>query len=155
MSSTSKSCSSQRTHVPGCSADVGARGARARHPFGSEQARRILPSPAPAIRSRPNGSGMAAEAYGGRTFPAIDSPFMRLVTFLPAEGDASTSGIFAAQRPRLGAVVGEDRILDFARADAAFAKVGMLDFLEKLDELLPRACSLEGMASELPREAFH
>jgi fumarylacetoacetate (FAA) hydrolase len=80
---------------------------------------------------------------------------MRLVTFLPSEGDASTSGIFAAQRPRLGAVVGEDRILEFARADARFAKVGMLDLLERADELMPEASALLGMASEVPREAFH
>jgi fumarylacetoacetate (FAA) hydrolase len=80
---------------------------------------------------------------------------MRLVSFLPPEGEASSSGVFATQRPRLGAVVGEDRILDFARADAAFAKLGMLDLLERLDELLPRARSLEAMASELRREAFH
>ncbi len=80
---------------------------------------------------------------------------MRLVTFLPAESDASTSGVFAVQRPRLGAVVGEDRILEFARADAAFAKLGILDLLERIGELLPRARSLEAMASELPREAFH
>jgi fumarylacetoacetate (FAA) hydrolase len=80
---------------------------------------------------------------------------MRLVTFLPSEGDASTSGIFTAQRPRLGAVVGEDRILEFARADARFAKVGMLDLLVRADELMPEAGALLGMASEVPREAFH
>lgn len=80
---------------------------------------------------------------------------MRLVTFLPPEGDASGSGIFPSRRPRLGAVVGGDRILQFSRADAAFAKLGMLDFLARADELLPRALSLAGMASELPREAFH
>lgn len=80
---------------------------------------------------------------------------MRLVTFLPSEGDVSTSGTFGAIRPRLGAIVGEDRILEFARADGAFAKLGMLDLLERSDELLPRAHALEAMASELPREAFH
>ena len=80
---------------------------------------------------------------------------MRLVTFLPPEGDASDSGVFASRRPRLGAVVGGDRILEFARADAAFAKLGMLDLLVKADALLPRVRSMAGMASELPREAFH
>jgi fumarylacetoacetate (FAA) hydrolase len=80
---------------------------------------------------------------------------MRLVTFLPPEGEASTSGVFSSQRPRIGAVVGDDRILEFARADAAFAKVTMLDLLTRADELLPRANSLAEMASELPREAFH
>ena len=80
---------------------------------------------------------------------------MRLVTFLPSEGDVSTSGTFSAVRPRLGAIVGEDRILEFARADGAFAKLGMLDLLERSGELLPRAHALEAMASELPREAFH
>ncbi|HEX7528378.1 MAG TPA: hypothetical protein VF425_04660, partial [Thermoanaerobaculia bacterium] len=64
---------------------------------------------------------------------------MRLVTFHPSEGDGSTSGIFAVPRPRLGAVVGEDRILEFARADGAFAKLGMLDLLERSGEFLPRA----------------
>jgi fumarylacetoacetate (FAA) hydrolase len=80
---------------------------------------------------------------------------MRLVTFLPPEGEASTSGVFGNQRPRIGAVVGEDRILEFARADAAFAKLSMLDLLSRADDLLPRAHSLAEMASELPREAFH
>jgi len=80
---------------------------------------------------------------------------MRLVTFYPPEGDASASGIFPILRPHLGAVVGEDRILEFARADRAFAKLGMLDLLARADELLPRALSLAKMASELPREAFH
>ena len=44
---------------------------------------------------------------------------MRLVSFLPPEGDASTIGRLPPASPRLGAVIGEDRILDFARADAA------------------------------------
>ena len=80
---------------------------------------------------------------------------MRLVSFLPSEGDATASGIRTFPRPRLGAVVGEDRILDFARADAGFAKVGMLDLVERAEELVPKANALLGMASELPREAFH
>src|SRR5512143_1410175 len=80
---------------------------------------------------------------------------MKLVSFLPSEGDATTSGVFSSPRPRLGAVVGEDRILEFARADARFAKLGMLDLVERADELVPRASALLGMASELPREAFH
>jgi len=80
---------------------------------------------------------------------------VRLVSFLPSEGDGATSGIFAPPKPRLGAVIGEDRILEFARADAGFAKVAMLDLVERAAELLPRATSLLGMASELPREAFH
>ena len=98
---------------------------------------------------------MTLRAYGGRSPAAINSRRMRLVSFLPSEGDAATSGVFTPPRPRLGAVVGEDRILEFARADARFAKVGMLDLLERADELLPKAVSLVGMASELPREAFH
>ena len=80
---------------------------------------------------------------------------MKLVSFLPPEGDLTASGTFGIPRPRLGLVVGEDRILDFARADAAFAKFGMLDLLVRADKFLPRALSLAGMASELPREAFH
>ena len=80
---------------------------------------------------------------------------MKLVSFLPAAGDLSASGIFGIPRPRLGLVVGEDRILDFARADAAFSKLGMLDLLVRADKFLPRVLSLAGMASELPREAFH
>jgi fumarylacetoacetate (FAA) hydrolase len=80
---------------------------------------------------------------------------MKLVSFLPPDGDVTASGTFGIPRPRLGLVVGEDRILDFARADAAFAKLGMLDLLVRADKFLPRALSLAGMASELPREAFH
>ncbi|HSB64290.1 MAG TPA: hypothetical protein VLJ18_09005, partial [Thermoanaerobaculia bacterium] len=80
---------------------------------------------------------------------------MRLVSFRPSEGDATSSGVYTFPRPRLGAVVGEDRILEFARADARFAKVGMLDLLERAEELVPKANALLGMASELPREAFH
>jgi fumarylacetoacetate (FAA) hydrolase len=80
---------------------------------------------------------------------------MRLVTFLPPEGDGATSGIFMAPRPRLGAVVGDDRVLEFARADGRFAKVGILDLLTRSSELLPEARALAEMASELAREAFH
>ena len=79
---------------------------------------------------------------------------MKLVSFLPPDGDVTASGTLGIPRPRLGLVVGEDRILDFARADAAFAKLGMLDLLVRADKFLPRALSLAGMASELPREAF-
>ena len=77
------------------------------------------------------------------------------MTFLPPEGDDSGSGIFPSGRPHLGAVVGGDRILEFARADTAFAKLGMLDLLARADSLLPRALSLASIASELPRGAFH
>jgi fumarylacetoacetate (FAA) hydrolase len=78
---------------------------------------------------------------------------MKLVSFLPPEGEASQSGIFRKQS-RIGAVIGEDRILDFARAHARFKNLSMLDFIRKSDELLHEASSLVGMASELPREAF-
>jgi len=98
---------------------------------------------------------MTLRAYGGPGPAAINSRRMRLISFLPSEADAATSGIFASPRPRLGAVVGEDRILEFARADARFAKVGMLDLVERAEELLPKAGALLGMASEVPREAFH
>ena len=78
---------------------------------------------------------------------------MKLVSFLPPEGEASQSGVFRKQS-RIGAVIGEDRILDFARAHARFKNLSMLDFVRKSDELLHEASSLVAMASELPREAF-
>jgi fumarylacetoacetate (FAA) hydrolase len=78
---------------------------------------------------------------------------MKLVSFLPPEGEASQSGVFR-RHPRIGAVIGEDRILDFARAHPRFANLSMLDFVRKSDELLDEAASLVSMASELPREAF-
>ncbi len=78
---------------------------------------------------------------------------MRLVSFQRPEGEASRSGVFR-KSPRLGAVIGEDRILDFARAHPRFANVTMLDLLSQSDQLLGEAASLVAMASELPREAF-
>ena len=78
---------------------------------------------------------------------------MKLVSFLPPEGETSQSGVFR-RHSRIGAVIGEDRILDFARAHPRFANVSMLDLLRRSDELLPEAQSLVAMASELPREAF-
>ena len=78
---------------------------------------------------------------------------MKLVSFMPPEGEASQSGVLR-KHPRFGAVIGEDRILDFARAHPRFANLSMLDFLKRSDELLPDAASLVAMASELPREAF-
>jgi fumarylacetoacetate (FAA) hydrolase len=78
---------------------------------------------------------------------------MRLVSFLPPEGETSRSGVFKLT-PRAGAVIGEDRILDFARAHPRFANVSMLELVKRCDELLPEAAALVGMASELPREAF-
>ena len=78
---------------------------------------------------------------------------MRLVSFLPPEGETSRSGVFR-RSPRIGAVIGDDRILDFARAHPRFANVGMLDLLRRSEELLPEAAALVAMASELPREAF-
>src|SRR5512140_3201370 len=78
---------------------------------------------------------------------------MKLVSFMPPEGETSQSGVFR-RHPRIGAVIGEDRILDFARAHPRFANLSMLDFIRKSEELLHEASSLVGMASELPREAF-
>jgi fumarylacetoacetate (FAA) hydrolase len=77
---------------------------------------------------------------------------MKLVSFMPPEG-ASQSGTFR-RHARIGAVIGEDRILDFARAHSRFANVTMLDLVQRSEELLPEAHALVGMASELPREAF-
>jgi fumarylacetoacetate (FAA) hydrolase len=79
---------------------------------------------------------------------------MRLVSFLPPEGETSQSGVFR-RRPRIGAVIGEDRILDFARAHPRFANVTMLDLLRRSGELFPEAQALVAVATELPREAFH
>ena len=78
---------------------------------------------------------------------------MKLVSFLPPEGEPSQSGVFR-RHPRIGAVIGEDRILDFAKAHPRFANLSMLDLVRKSDELLDEAASLVSMASELPREAF-
>ena len=78
---------------------------------------------------------------------------MKLVSFLPPEGETSQSGVFR-RHPKVGAVIGEDRILEFARANARFANVTMIDILKRSEELLPQAQALVGMASELPREAF-
>ena len=78
---------------------------------------------------------------------------MRLVSFLPPEGETSRSGVFT-RSSRIGAVIGEDRILDFARAHPRFANVSMLDLLRRSHDLLGEAQALVGMASELPREAF-
>jgi fumarylacetoacetate (FAA) hydrolase len=78
---------------------------------------------------------------------------MKLVSFMPPEGEASQSGVFR-KHVRIGAVIGEDRILDFARVHPRFANLSMLDFVRKSDELLTEASSLVAMASELPREAF-
>jgi fumarylacetoacetate (FAA) hydrolase len=78
---------------------------------------------------------------------------MKLVTFMPREAGASQSGTFR-RHPRIGAVIGEDRILDFARAHPRFANLSMLDLVSSPDELLQEAAALAGMASELPREAF-
>jgi fumarylacetoacetate (FAA) hydrolase len=72
---------------------------------------------------------------------------------MPPEGGTSASGVFR-RSPRIGAVIGEDRILDFARAHSRFANVTMLDLVQRSEELLPEAHALVGMASELPREAF-
>ena len=57
---------------------------------------------------------------------------MKLVSFLPPEGEASQSGVFR-RHPRIGAVIGEDRILDFARAHPRFANLSMPDFVRKSD----------------------
>jgi fumarylacetoacetate (FAA) hydrolase len=78
---------------------------------------------------------------------------MKLVSYMPPEGETSQSGVFR-RHPRVGAVIGEDRILDFARAHPRFANVTMLDLVRRSGELLPEARALVGMASELPREAF-
>jgi fumarylacetoacetate (FAA) hydrolase len=78
---------------------------------------------------------------------------MKLVSFMPPEAEASQSGVLR-KHPRIGAVIGEDRILDFARAHPRFANLSMVDFVKRSDELLPEAASLVAMASELPREAF-
>src|SRR5512135_518126 len=78
---------------------------------------------------------------------------MKLVSFLPPEGETSQSGVFR-RNPKIGAVIGEDRILEFARANPRFANLTMLDFLRRSGELLEQAHALVAMASELPREAF-
>lgn len=78
---------------------------------------------------------------------------MKLVSFMPPAAAISQSGSFR-RHPRVGAVIGEDRILDFARAHPRFANVSMLDLVRRSEELFPEALSLVGMASELPREAY-
>jgi 2-keto-4-pentenoate hydratase/2-oxohepta-3-ene-1,7-dioic acid hydratase in catechol pathway len=99
------------------------------------------------------GAGHAFSSVPDVSAECIDFPAMKLVSYMPPEGETSQSGTFR-RHARVGAVIGEDRILDFARAHPRFANVSMLDLVKRSGELLPEARALVGMASELPREAF-
>ena len=73
------------------------------------------------------------------------------MTYLPSRSGAS--GV-TARKGRLGAAVGEGRILDFAKADSSLSGVDMLEFLRDLPTHLPRAVGLLSMMSEISLSAL-
>jgi fumarylacetoacetate (FAA) hydrolase len=76
---------------------------------------------------------------------------VKLVTYVASRGDSSGT---MSRKGRLGAAVGERRILDFAKADPSFSDVGMLEFLRDHQTHLPRALGLLSMMSEISLAAL-
>ena len=79
---------------------------------------------------------------------------MKLVTFRPTGSDAFGSGILS-RKGRIGAVLDNGRILDFAKVESQLAGVTMLDMLDYPEEHLPHVRAVLAMASELPGAALH
>ena len=71
---------------------------------------------------------------------------LKLVTYLPSRGESSGA---TSRKGRLGASVGDRRILDFAKIDTAFSGIGILEFLRDHPVHLPRALGLLSMVNEI------